>query len=72
MNEKDSILLEIYVLGFSHCLDGVTVEMAFDKNSLHERAYLLGREAAKIGDDVRSVDYQTNEEILKDIYDISN
>lgn len=72
MTEQDKHLLEIYILGFRHCLEGIPVENTFDKNLLHERAYLLGREAAKIGDDVRSFDYQTNEEILKDIYNISN
>lgn len=72
MTEQDKHLLEIYILGFNHHLDDAPIEMKFDKSSLYERAYLLGREAAKIGDDVRSVDYQTNEEILKDIYGNSN
>ena len=37
---------------------------------LYKRAYQLGRVDALIGDDVRSVDYKTNEETLHRIYNI--
>jgi hypothetical protein len=62
MNEEDKILLETYMRGFNDELDGRT-EM-WNPNPLLLRAYNLGRQDAVVGDDVRSADYQTNEEIL--------
>jgi hypothetical protein len=66
MNEvDDKILLETYMWGFNDELDG-RVKM-WNINPLLLRAYELGRQDAIIGDDVRSVDYQSNEEILNRI-----
>ena len=62
MNEEDKILLETYMCGFNDELYGRTE--LWNPNPLLLRAYKLGRQDAIIGDDVRSVDYQTNEEIL--------
>lgn len=56
------------MLGFKDELNG---EVTFiTSNGISKVAYLLGREAAIIGDDVRSVDYQSDEEILKRIKDV--
>lgn len=65
MNQEDKQLLEVYMWGFNDELDG-RVRM-WNPNPLLLRAYNLGRDDAIIGDDVRSVDYQTNEEILNKI-----
>lgn len=62
MNEEDKVLLETYMWGFNDELDGRT--KTWNPNPLLLRAYNLGRQDAIVGDDVRSVDYQTNEEIL--------
>jgi len=65
MNEEDKILLETYMWGFNDELDGRT-EM-WNPNPLLLRAYKLGRLDDIVGDDVRSADYQSNEEILNRI-----
>lgn len=62
---NDKILLETYMLGFSDELEGETRE--FEDSTLM-RAYELGRVDAFVGDDVRSVDYQFDEHLLKRIY----
>lgn len=61
----NKILLETYMLGFSDELEGETREF---EDSLMNRAYELGRVDAFVGDDVRSVDYQSDEHLLKRIY----
>lgn len=62
MDNKDKELLEIYLKGFNDEL----YEKYFNiySDSLKARAYELGKDHAIIGDDVRSVDYLSNEEIL--------
>lgn len=65
MEEEDKILLETYMTGFRDELDG-RAEVR-NPNPLLSRAYNLGREDAIVGDDVRSVDYQTDEQILNRI-----
>ena len=62
---NDKILLETYMLGFSDELEGETREF---EDSILMRAYELGRVDAFVGDDVRSVDYQSDEHLLKRIY----
>ena len=62
MEEQDKILLETYMQGFNDELDG-KVKIS-NPNPLLMKAYNLGREHAIMGDDIRSVDYLTNEEIL--------
>lgn len=66
MNEQDKIILETYMWGFNDELDGKT--KMWNPNPLLLRAYNLGRVDAIAGDDISSVDLQTNEEILKRIY----
>lgn len=61
----DKILLETYMLGFSDELEGETREF---EDSMLMRAYELGRVDAFVGDDVRSIDYQSDEHLLKRIY----
>ena len=61
----NKILLETYMLGFSDELEGKTREF---EESMLMRAYELGRIDAFVGDDVRSIDYQSDEHLLKRIY----
>ena len=61
----NKILLETYMLGFSNELEGETREF---EDSMLMRAYELGRIDAFVGDDVRSIDYQSDEHLLKRIY----
>jgi ABC-type amino acid transport substrate-binding protein len=61
----NKILLETYMLGFSDELEGDTREF---EDSMLMRAYELGRIDAFVGDDVRSIDYQSDEHLLKRIY----
>ena len=65
MSEEDKILLQVYLWGFNDELTGLPIVIHVDK--LDQRAYNLGRLHAIVGDDVRSVDYLTNEELLKKI-----
>lgn len=60
----DKILLETYMLGFSDELEGETREF---EDSILMRTYELGKIDAFVGDDVRSVDYQSDEHLLKRI-----
>lgn len=63
--QQYKLLLETYICGFNDELDGRT--KIWNPNPLLLRAYNLGRQDAIIGDDVRSVDYITNEEIFNKI-----
>ncbi len=64
MDLEDKKLLDVYMEGFRDELDG---HVRTFEEKLLSRAYNLGREDALIGDDLSSVDNQTNEEILKKI-----
>lgn len=61
----DNELLDYYMWGFTDELEGE--QPTFFKDDLADKAYRLGRDHAIIGDDVRSVDYLSNEEILTQI-----
>lgn len=61
-NEK---LLKIYLQGFRDEFED-RPEPQFS-NDLEKTAYQLGRTDYKIGDDIPSFDYRSNEEILKEI-----
>ena len=61
----NKILLETYMLGFSDELEGETREF---EDSMLMRAYELGRIDAFVGEEVRSIDYQSDEHLLKRIY----
>jgi hypothetical protein len=62
MNKEDKILLETYMWGFNDELDCKV--RIWNPNPLLLRAYNLGRQDAIVFYDIRSVDYQTDEEIL--------
>ena len=59
---NDETLLEHYMWGFTDELDSIPSPV-FD-DVLLTNAYQLGRDHSIIGDDVRSVDYLSNQEIL--------
>ena len=59
MDNFQTVLLEVYKLGFDDELNNVS------RKSLLIAAYERGKLDALVGDDVRSVDYQSDEEILK-------
>lgn len=63
MNKK---LLEVYELGFDNELKGIENDQVYE--GLEARAYSLGKIDAIVGDDVRSVDYQSDETILHQIH----
>ncbi len=68
MSEEDRILLQVYMWGFNDELTGLPIVIHDDK--LDQRAYNLGRLHARIGDDIRSIDYLSNEELLKLIQEL--
>ena len=61
---EDETLLKWYMKGFRDELKGSS-SIIDDDNPLYLKAYKLGAGHAIVGDDVRSVDYLSNEEILK-------
>lgn len=61
----DSELLKIYMRGFTDELKGDISNVP--KNNLALRAYIIGSADALIGDELSSIDLQTNQEILKRI-----
>ena len=72
MNEEDKKLLEMYMLGFNDELDRRMSKSKYESylteaTRLLIIAYNIGKSDAIVGDDVRSSDYQTNEEIIKRI-----
>ena len=64
---KDSKLIRIYMLGFKDEL--YSEPQRSYHTTLETSAYQLGRIDGLIGDDVSTVDLQTNEQILKKIID---
>lgn len=62
---SDEELLGCYMHGFMDELDN-NLDYEFDL-PIKNRAYNIGKSHALIGDDVRSVDYLSNDEIIKQI-----
>lgn len=62
---EDKNLLHYYMLGFNDELNGTSTIMLDDE--LENKAYNLGSLHALVGDDCKSIDSLTNEEILKTI-----
>ena len=60
---RDASLIKCYHKGFSDELDGSSSIVSDD--DVENNAYKLGALHAIVGDDVRSVDYLSDEEILK-------
>ncbi len=63
---SDEELLEIYETGWHDALSPGKTWRSYP-TKLQERAYKLGGIDARAGDDVTSIDFQTDEEILKSI-----
>lgn len=62
----DKELLKVYMFGFNNELDGIyNAFQPKDKKSLEYKAYNLGGLHTIVGDDIRSFDYLSDEEILK-------
>ena len=61
--ETDKELLEFYMLGFNDELNGTS--SVVPNSTLLTKAYTIGANHAVLGDDVRSFDYLTDEQILK-------
>jgi hypothetical protein len=61
---KDKKILKCYMEGFNDELNQIHDEAKY-KNEILKKSYILGGTHAVVGDDVRSVDYLTNEQILK-------
>lgn len=61
----DQQLLIIYKQGFNDELSGIPEKKY--SNTIETKAYTLGRIDAELGDDVKSLDEQTDEDILKRI-----
>ena len=68
----DRFLLVYYKKGFENELDGINTELEKFGNELEEKSYKLGVLHASVGDGVRTVDYLSDEEILKEIKDEKN
>lgn len=62
MENTDYELLETYMIGFDYELEQAT-EKSFTNSQL-QKAYDLGRTDALLGDELSSVDNQTNGQIL--------
>jgi hypothetical protein len=62
---SDEYLLGVYMFGFNDELNN-SKDRSFE-SLLEKRAYNLGRLDALVGDDVRSVDYKSNSEIVNKI-----
>lgn len=68
-SKYDEKLLQWYMKGFNDELSGQSTPEPDDKKFLI--AYNLGSQHAIIGDDVSSIDDLTNDQIIKEIEDIS-
>lgn len=62
----DKNLLRVYMEGFNDELDKVFKE-DFQGSELEVRAYNLGALAALFGDDLKTMDYLTDEQLIRDI-----
>ena len=68
ISPTDEILLQTYMLGWTECYSGdYTSILAFKDSVLLKRAYEIGWHDYIMGDDVSSINSQTDEEILKHI-----
>ena len=65
MIESDKKILDIYMRGFNHELDGKPIEPQVSK--LLTRSYCLGRLDAIVGDECDDIDMRTNKEIVDSI-----
>lgn len=64
----DDLILKAYMLGWTDCFgNDRSNEMLFKENSILEVAYNCGWSDFIAGDDISSVDSQTDKQILKNI-----
>lgn len=68
MNKKE--IIGVYHLGFNDELNGVNKEHEYE--GIHKTAYKLGKINAFVGDEITKLDYQSEEEILKQILSQKN
>jgi len=62
----DEKLIELYMLGFEHELEGEEdIKFYLGDHPLKSPAYKLGRLDAYYGDDNPNLDYRSKEEIIK-------
>lgn len=66
MSIEDIGLLSVYVVGWSDCGDNNDKK---EYNGLYQKAYDLGWNHFIMGDEISSIDYLSNEEIIKLIKD---
>lgn len=66
---KDNVIWNAYIKGFKEENDiyAGKIKPHIYKSKLLQRAYNIGRDDYKIGDDVPGSDYRTKEQILKTI-----
>jgi len=63
---SDEELIETYMLGFEHELEGEEdIKFYLGDHPLKSKAYYTGRLDAFYGDDNPNLDYQSKEEIIK-------
>lgn len=62
---SDNRLLEVYMIGFKDCPDNNDMSSNYLHESLERKAYNLGWDHYIIGDDVSSIDFMSNNEILR-------
>lgn len=68
VSQEDEIILEAYNLGWQNCFyDDRTHYLNFKDGSILRTAFDIGWSDYIAGDDVSSVDCQTNEEILETV-----
>ena len=71
LSEEDELLLQSYNMGWDDCCENKEFNSSlFPTDSLLEKAYSCGWSDFIAGDDVSSVDLQTEEEILEKIKSI--
>lgn len=61
-----SAAMDAYLKGFNDCSGGIDHSSEY-KTKYEQRAYIIGWSDYIVGDDVRSVDYQSDEQIIKRI-----
>ena len=68
-NFSDEELIGIYNLGWDseYHISNKTIESSVYSNPLAQKAYDIGRSDYEFGDDIKQLDYQTNEKILNKI-----
>ena len=66
-NITDQQLLKVYMVGFNDCGNNIKDEDMYDDDDWLSIAYRLGWDDYIIGDEVKSIDLQTDEEILQRI-----